>query len=515
MKTLASLMLLLSCGALSIALPSVAAEPVVATRAGTVEGRREAGIEVFRGLPFAAPPVGGLRWREPQAVQAWTGTRRADAHAASCVQLPGIPESAGGTAGPLSEDCLYLNVWTPGTGVADKRPVMVWIHGGALVYGSGNIALYDGAALARRGVVVVAINYRMGPLGFFSHPAIDGDRAGAPANYGLLDQLAALRWVRDNIAAFGGDPGNVTIFGESAGAQSVLALYASPLAKGLFHRGIAQSPYGIPGHARAKARETGIRVAAAVGADGADATAAQLRAIPAERFFETAREVPSLAPGFIIGDAALPRPILEAFQRGRQARLPLVIGSNSNEATVATAFGVDPAGLVAKLRAGKYLLKPLYPGVDDEAQLGRETVRDVVFTSFARRIASLHSKAAPTWRYYFSRVQQGLRAQAPGVAHGGEVPFVLDTGTGCGCLEVAFTDADTAYSREVGDYWLALAKSGAPRVAGQPDWPRDGARASRVMEFGERPVAREDFMKTRLDVFIGVLKTLDVMLGRK
>ncbi|HEY5970664.1 MAG TPA: carboxylesterase/lipase family protein [Pseudoxanthomonas sp.] len=512
MKAAAPFALLLVCCQLFAAASLSAAEPMITTRAGVVEGRREADIEVFRGLPFAAPPVGELRWREPQAVDAWTGTRKADAYAASCMQKPGIAESAGGTAGPLSEDCLYLNVWTPEASDAGKRPVMVWIHGGALVFGSGNVALYDGSALARRGAVVVTVNYRLGPLGFFSHPALDGEEAGAPVNYGLLDQIAALRWVRDNIAAFGGDPGNVTIFGESAGAQSVLALYASPLAKGLFHKGIAQSPYGIPSHARVKAHEVGVQVASAVGAEGASATAAQLRAIPAEHFFEPTRKVPSLAPGFIVGDAALPRPILDAFQEHRQARLPLIIGNNSDEATVAMAFGVDPAALATRLRGSRNLLKKLYPGVDDDAQLGREAVRDAVFTAFARRIATLHSQSAPTWRYYFSHVQEGLQGKVPGVAHGAEIPFVLGT-VDCRCLNVAFTDADRAYSRQVGDYWYAFARSGAPAAAGAPAWPQDGTRKARTLEFGEQVVLREDFMKARLNVFIGTLKTLDVLLG--
>lgn len=499
---------------ISALLPSLAmAEaPGANTREGRVAGSRTASLDVFKGIPFAAPPVGDLRWREPQAAASWPGVRKADRYAASCMQKTGIPVSAGGTTGALSEDCLYLNVWTPKVDDG-KRPVMVWIHGGALVFGSGNIALYDGSALARRGVVVVTINYRMGALGFFSHPAIDGGPTPA-ANYGLLDQIAALRWVRDNIAAFGGDPANVTVFGESAGAQSVLALYTSPLAKGLFHKGIAQSPYGIPGHTRAKAREVSEQVATAVGLPGADATAAQLRAVPAARFFDLGDGGPTLAPGFVIGDAALPRPILDAFQDKAQAPLPLIIGSNSDEATVATAFGVDPAAVVEKLRAAKFLLKRLYPGVIDDAQLGRETVRDMVFTTFARRIAYLHSQSAPTWRYYFSHLQHGLRGKAPGVGHGGEIPFVMNTGASCACLPVPFTAADSAYARRVGDYWVAFARAGQPVVSGAPAWSPDGVGDARILEFGTSTVPRKGFMKKRLEAFVVVLKTLDVFLRR-
>ena len=505
-----SLMLACSCVA---AAPSASA-PTASTLQGVVEGRNEAGVDVYLGIPFAAPPVGALRWREPQAAAAWTGTRKADRPAASCMQKPGIPVSDGGTAGRLSEDCLYLNVWTPQSATGGKRPVMVWIHGGALVFGSGNVALYDGSAFAQRGAVVVTINYRLGALGFFSHPAIDGADPSGPVNYGLFDQIAALRWVRDNIGAFGGDPGNVTLFGESAGAQSVLALFASPLSRGLFHRGIAQSPYGIPGHTRASARTTSEQVASAVGLQGARASAQQLRAVPAERFFALGASGPTLAPSFIIGDAALPRAILATFQKHDQARLPLIVGSNSDEATVAMAFGLDPAALVERLKAGKFLLKKLYPGVDNDAQLGREAVRDVVFTSFARRIAYLHSQSAPTWRYYFSHVQESLRGKVPGVGHGGEIPFVLDTGRDCQCLEVPFTEADRSYARQVGDYWYAFARSGRPRVVNAPVWMQDGPREARVLEFGERIVPRKDFMKARLDAFLATLKLVDVLKRR-
>ncbi len=493
-----------------------ASAPSVDTRDGVVEGRRENGLDVFLGLPFAAPPVGALRWKEPQAVATWNGTRKADAYAASCMQKPGIPVAMGGATGALSEDCLYLNVWTPQAGSAGKRPVMMWIHGGALVFGSGNIALYDGSAYARRGAVVVTINYRMGALGFFSHPAIDGADASAPVNYGLFDQVAALRWVRDNIAAFGGDPGNVTIFGESAGAQSVLALYASPLAKGLFQRGIAQSPYAIPSHTRARAREVSVRVASAVGLEGAGATAAQLRTVPAARFFALGDQGPTLAPSFIVGDAALPQPILDTFRKRKQAQLPLIIGSNSDEATVAPAFGVDPAELVKKLRAGKFLLKALYPGVGDDAQLGREAVRDVVFTAYARQVAYLHSRSAPVWRYYFDHVQQGQQGKVPGVGHGGEIPFVMDPPDDCGCLVAPLTAADRDFARQVGDYWYAFALSGDPGVTAAPAWARDSVRKAQLLEFGGstegRIVPREDFMDARLNAFMLTSKAAGALM---
>jgi para-nitrobenzyl esterase len=491
---------------------TVAPSPRVKTSAGTVEGAWEGGMAVFKGLPYAAPPVDALRWRAPQPAKPWQGVRKADAFGKACMQAPGAAVAAGaGDIGPMGEDCLTLNLWMPRARTSAKHPVMVWIHGGALVFGAGSQPLYDGQALAARGAVVVSLNYRLGALGFFDHPALAGS-SGGDVNFGLLDQVAALKWVRDNIAAFGGDPGNVTVFGESAGGQSVLALFASPKARGLFQRGIVQSAYGIPGSSRAKARTVSIKVASSLGVPGADATAARLRAIPAQRFATAFRgEDMSLAPGFVIGDNVLPEPILDTFQKQRQAKLPLILGNNSDEATVATAFGMDPAAVVGRLGAGKILLKPLYPGVKDDAELGRQAVRDLVFTAFAKRIATLHAQRAPTWRYYFSYVQSGLRPDAAGVGHGGEIAFVMGTGDSCGCLGASLSAADRAVSRNVGDYWFAFARNGVP----VPTWPKDSARRAQVLEFADTPTPRPNFMQARLNVMIGALKGIGGYLGRK
>jgi para-nitrobenzyl esterase len=474
-----------------------------------VEGVRQGDANVFRGIPYAAPPVGHLRWQAPRGPQPWTGMRRADKFGNACIQVPGAAQLAdAGDPGPLSEDCLTLNVWSPSAASKSRRPVMVWIHGGGFVLGSGTVPVYDGNALARRGIVVVTFNYRMGPLGFFAHPAIDDGSTSSVVNYGMLDQIAALEWVRDNIAAFGGDPGNVTIFGESAGAQSVLALYSSPRAASLFHKGIAQSPYGIPSHTRVQAREAGVKVASALGLDGSKATAAQLRAIPAARFGQIKDGQATLGPSLVVGDAVFPRTILASFQQRRQAKLPLIIGNNSDEATVAVAFGLDPAKVVAKLGAGKGVLRALYPGVKDDAELGREAIRDLVFTAFARRIAYLHSQSAPTWRYYFGYVQTAMRGKLPGVSHGGEIPYTMDTGATCACLPARFSSADQAVARTTADYWASFAGSGVPSAPGAPVWPRDGTRRAQVMQFDDEIVAREDFMKRRLTFMIGSLKVI-------
>ena len=486
----------------------------VKTTAGIVETQAGDGIAVFRGIPYAAPPVGALRWRAPEQAPAWAGVRRADAFGKACPQDRRISIDQAGDPGPTDEDCLFANVWTAGADAGPRRPVMVWIHGGAFNIGAGSQSLYDGTALARRGAVVVTFNYRLGALGFFSHPALDAARPGGPVNFGLLDQIALLRWVRENIAAFGGDPGNVTIFGESAGGQSVLALFASPLARGLFQRGIAQSAYGLPSHTRAQAGQVGTNIAQAAGAGGASATLAQLSTIPAETLAGFNRAGVSLSPSLVAGDAAMPAPILRAFQRGREAALPLILGHNSNDSSVVAAIGVDPAVLIDKLGAARVFVKPLYPGQTDPSRLGSEVARDVIFGAFARRIAVLHSARAPTWRYYFSRPLDALRATQPGVAHGGEIASVFGVDDGCACLSAPLSDADRQYARRVGDSWFAFAQSGSPESPDDLAWPRDTRAQARVLEFGDDPVVRADFMKRRFDAYIGALNVLGFFSGR-
>ena len=488
--------------ALLVALPMacLAQVPIMATTtSGPVQGLDVNGIDVFRGIPFAAPPVGALRWREPQLPEKWTTVRQVTATGPSCMQTRGVSLENGGDPGRLDEDCLYLNVFSPRVERTARLPVMVWIHGGALIFGGGGLPIYDGTALARRDVVVVTINYRLGAFGFFAHPGLDRETPGGPVNFGLLDQIAALRWVRSNIEAFGGDPARVTIAGQSAGAQSVLALMASPLAAGMFSGAIAQSPYGIPSHSRSKAKETGIALAVAVGLPGAQASAASLRIISADRLVERGQKI-SLAPSFIVGDQAIPMPFLEAFQKAREHPVPLIIGNNSADASVVESFGVDPAVLVQKMGKARIFVRSLYPGVSDQSRLGREVARDALFTAFGRRIAYLHSTKAPTWRYYFNHVGPNT---STGVLHGGEVPFVLGTLEGCQCLGRPVTPLDRKVERRTGDRWAAFIRIHRP--AGEVEWPIDDRQRGQVLEIGDEETARPGFMASRLNAFIAAL----------
>ena len=502
---------------------SHAAEPApppaklrITTEAGDVQGQSDASVTSFKGLPYAAPPVGELRWRAPQPAVPWQDIRAAQVRGNSCLQKPALSiDSDGGDPRPMGEDCLTLNVWTPRTGTAARLPVMVWIHGGALIFGAGGLPVYDGAALAQRGAVVVTLNYRLGALGFFAHPAIAPPGSASPVNFGLLDQVAALQWVQRNIAAFGGDAGNVTIFGQSAGAESVLALLTSPLAKSLFHKAIAQSPYGIPSHTLTKARETAVRVASALNLSGASASAAELRSVPAEAFEALSGNDLSLTSVFIVGDAALPQPILSVFQQGREANVPLIIGNTSDDGSIAVSIGMDPAAIIKRLGAARIAVKSLYPKVSSDEQLGRETVRDLAFTAFARRIAYLHSARAPTWRYYYSYVPAGLRARQTGVPHGGEVALTMGTLDLCQCLGAPVTAADRAASARVSQHWFDFARSGTPVPQNADAWPRDARRSAKLLEFGATDAVRTDFMKPRLNAFIGTLNVLGLFTGTR
>ena len=500
-------------------LPSATSLPprrlLVKTENGILSGAFENGMTVFRGIPFAAPPVGSLRWREPQPVQGWEGVRQATTYGNACLQPKGMAVGeALGDPGSMSEDCLYLNVWTPDLDALARRPVIVWIHGGALVIGAGSLDGYNGSTLAKKGAVVVTFNYRLGPLVFFAHPALERESPGGPVNFGLFDQVAALKWVQRNIARFGGDPDGVTIAGESAGGQSVLALVASPVARGLFSRAIAESPYGIASHTHLQALRTGIRIATAVGLNAAKATAVELRSVPAKNLIGLRGKGLSLAPGLVVGDKVMPQPFLDAFEKAEEAPVPLVIGNNSDEASVATAFKLDPTRLIRSLGLGDLFLRDLYPGVKDDGELGRYVIRDLIFTSLSRRIADLHSQRAPTWRYYFSYLPVKLRATESGVPHGGEIVFTLGTGAFATVYKPIFTGADRGMSRQVNDYWYEFARTGKPASSGNPVWQNHTLVNDRTMEFGEPIVLRTNFMRHRLNKFIEFLHLMQQMFDR-
>jgi len=376
----------------------------------------------------------------------------------------------------MSEDCLYLNVWSPRLDPSARLPVIVWIHGGALLSGAGGADLYEGRSLAERGVVFVSFNYRRMQLGFFAHPALAAENGGI-ANFGLLDQIAALQWVRKHIASFGGDAGNVTIIGQSAGAKSVMALFASPMAKDLFHRGVALSNYGVPDVMPEAAKKAAITASEALGLRGAAATLEELRAVPAERFGALKETGQFTGPSPIRGDKVLPLPIEEVFEKGQESALPLIVGNTSDDGSVAFEFGIDPVKLLDRMRGSRFALKILYPKVKDDRELARQAARDMVFTLPARCAADRHARIAPVYRYYFDYVTPERRGQYPdGVPRGADIPYFLDSGD--------LGAAGRERARIISDFVVAFARTGTPQAS--LSWrPRLNAmiNGAKILEF--------------------------------
>lgn len=480
---------------LALALGSAAlAEPVtVRTAHGSLTGDAAAGVASFKGIPFAAPPVGALRWMPPQSVAAWDGARDATKFGAVC------PQPVRGTAGggvsaamPQSEDCLTLNVYAPAT--AKAAPVMVWLHGGGHHIGASSIPYYDGTAFAQRGVVLVTVNYRLGPLGYFAHPALTAE-ANADAmlsNYGAMDQQAALKWVQANIAAFGGDPANVTLFGESAGASSTLSLLANPVrSKGLFTKAIVESGGGWGRPIKlADAEIAGSAIATAAGAaTGADAAA--LRALPVDKLLAA----PAVDFGPIVDGRFYTVTPAIAFATGSALDVPLLIGANSDEGSL---MGETPAssGRLALLTGDLARVKPVY-GIDNDKALVRAIFGDVIMVGPARFIARAAATGSPSWLYHFSYVPEAARGLLPGASHGLEVPFVFNTIGSIVQLANVLTAGDRAQADRINACWVAFARTGVP-CQGSLDWPAYGAE-DQLVEFGSETAVRSGFRKTQLD----------------
>ena len=479
------------------------AEPAIALRIeqGVLRGARVSDkVQVFKGIPYARPPVGPNRWRPPAPAGGWTGVRDATAFGPACVQ-PTLPADNIYSDPPprMSEDCLSLNVWT--LKAARNAPVMVWIHGGSQTFGYSGSPLYDGAALARRGVVVVTVNYRLGVLGYLATPELSAESPhGSSGNYGLLDQIEALRWVRRNIAAFGGDPANVTIFGESAGAMSVVQMLASPLARGLFQKAIAESG-GMPTlpelktaiHGLPSAEDLGKSVTKAAKAD----SLAALRAMDAETLTNAARAanypVWSTVDGWVLN-----RQTADTFDRGEQARVPTLAGSNGDEirALFKVAVSPDAKTYVAAIReryrdlAERFL--KLYPA-DDLDGSAQNAMRDGTFGWGMQRLAEKQSAVgAPAYLYRFDHSYPA--AARYGAFHGIEIPYVFGR-IGKPAPAAWPAAPDTAAERDlqdaVLDYWTQFARTGAPGTVRGVAWPRyDVAR--RYLDFAARPVPGVD-----------------------
>jgi len=458
----------------------------VKTNQGMVQGEVADGVAVFKGVPFAASPTGDLRWRPPQPPAKWTETRKASAFSPTCVQ---------------AEDCLYLNVYEPAdVKQGDRLPVMVWIHGGAFLFGAGS--LYDGSQFARRGVIVVTVNYRLGRAGWFAHPSLTAENPkGLLGNYGLMDQIAALQWVKDNIDAFGGDRKNVTIFGESAGAISINYLMLAPAAKGLFAKAIAESGFGrLAATPISIVEQSGVAFAEKSGVHGTDAAAAKaLRALP---FPDLSANAPPIgAPGQILPMAdgkLISGSAAEGFSKDLEAHVPYLLGGNSDEASL-TRRGLNASQRLAAVQVSREAFLAAYDP-DKTADADRIMARYFTDTSISepdRDLARIHANhGIPTYLYHFSYVPQAQRATLFGLPHGGEITYVFNTPRATG-----FDDEGNAIAAAANSYWTQFAKTGDPGSAGGPQWPRFFAEEEFVMEFPSNgvPAAVKHFHKARLD----------------
>lgn len=471
-----------------------ATHPVAHTPSGDLRGQREGAANVFRGVPYAAAPTGELRWRAPRPFPSWQGVRDAFVFGPSAPQAGPADVadivSIGGAPEPTDEDCLTLNIWSPAQATA-PAPVMVWLHGGSNRMGAGSLPFYDGAAFARDGVILVSVNYRLGQLGFFAHPSLTSE---APSdeplgNQGLLDQIAALEWVRDHAASLGGDPANITLFGESAGGLDILALMTARRARGLFHKAVVQSGGGwLPATPLKTAETKGAATATALGLTDPDAAA--LRAVTPEKL--TAVEG---AFGPVIDGRLLDRDPISAFARGAFADVPLMIGVNSGEDSLLNyGGGLERFGKLIKPNAA---LARLYPQADgDPEQLIRLGFRDFAFAAPARWVAS-RPRRSKAWLYAFDYVEEARRDAMPRAAHAAEIFHVFETLDHRPDASPPATEADRAVSAAMHARWIAFAKTGAPGA----DWPAYTPADDAWMVFDNTPggVVRRGWWKTALD----------------
>ena len=461
---------------------------------GRVSGVAVDGVTVFKGIPFAAPPVGDLRWKAPAPVDPWTGVKKADAFANACMQAP---NSQGNTA-PVSEDCLYLNVWTPAKSASQRLPVIVWIHGGGFVGGSTSIGMYDGSGYAKKGVILVSLAYRLGPYGFMASPELSRESGHGSGTYGIQDLIAGLEWVHKNISAFGGDPGNVTIFGHSAGSAAVSFMAASPLAKGLFHRVIAmsgssftplqssrQGGFGMSIPTLETAEATGSAFLTKLGVSNI-AEARKLSADTIQAATGDGLTFRPAADGYVLSDD-----MYTLYEQGRFNDTPVLLGHTSDETL---AFGgrgtVTPADFETQMKnqfgADAQAVLNAFPHATeaDAARAARHVRNDTSFGWNMWTWAREQSKQGKGKVYSYYYDNHG--AQAEGSGHGSDVPFHFGTIGG----RRTPSQEDQALADMISSYDVNFAKTGNPNGEGLPEWPAFTEKNERVMVFDANPNAR-------------------------
>ncbi len=485
---------------LCCALPLFAVTDPIRTDNGQVSGApgHNPAVQVYKGIPYATAPVGELRWKEPQPLIVWKGVRQATEFGKECVQAPYAETSLYySKPQPQGEDCLYLNVWTAAKSANEKRPVMVWIHGGAFTRGSGSTPTYDGEVLASKGAVVVTINYRLGIFGFYAHPELSKESPHhVSGNYALLDQVAALEWVHRNIAAFGGDPSRVTIFGESAGSWAVNLMMATPLTKGLIHRVIGESGANFNRKlTMADAEKSGTALAERLGAK----SLADMRAKSAEDLLKAGGAAAPNIDGYV-----LPRSVADIFALGQQNDVPLIAGYNQDEATSLTAplsGGAKAFQAQASMRYGKMADEFLkfYPATSDEVagESYNQAFRDVTFgwemrTWVRQQTATGKSKA---YLYFFTRNPPGPNAARYRAYHASEIAYVFGTLN----PPRPWEETDRTLSDKMSSYWVNFAATGDPNGKGLTVWPAYSTKDDPSIIFGDKIEIRREVNKAGLD----------------
>jgi para-nitrobenzyl esterase len=501
MRRLGLLAVLLACGA------GARAQNVAAVKidTGALRGVAADGVVSWKGIPYAAPPVGALRWRDPQPAAKWTGVRDAAQYGSDCLQAGKVQ------AANTSEDCLYVNVWRPEKMTA-KTPVMVWIHGGGFVSGGSSTKPFDGTEFAKHGVVLVTLNYRLGRFGFFSFPALTAEGNDAVLNnYGLMDQVAALQWVQRNISSFGGDPKRVTVFGESAGGISVQLLMASTMTKGLFSQAIVESGAGKTLHGIvtrfgiADGEKTGLAFAHKVGIEGTDAAALEkLRALPADTLkgdltMSTSFEQGSTFSDVVADGKLVTVPPDEVFGAGGGAKVPLMIGATNEDVGGKYLASMTDDALWNLFGANADEAKAAFASVaKDSRRMRLELGADAAMIEPARYGARAYAaKGVPVYEYRWSYVPVAMRSMMTGAKHASELAFVFDNLP----QRKELTDADKAMAAAINGYWAAFGRTGNPNGEGRPEWPRYEAKTDVLMNFtDDGPKAMADPVKEQLDV---------------
>lgn len=478
----------------------------VQTEAGLVSGIKNQAeeITIFKGIPFAAPPVGELRWKAPQPTEPWSGVRAADAFGPSPMQGEPAPFSMWSEEflipkEPIDEDCLYLNVWTGASDATEKRPVLVWIYGGGFASGGSGVPIYDGEAMAEKGIVFVSINYRVGIFGFFAHPELTQESEyNVSGNYGLMDQIAALQWVQDNIAAFGGDPENVTIAGQSAGSMSVNCLVASPLAKGLFQKAIAQSGASFSRRSASleQAEQEGKRIAKDLNAS----SLADLRELPADTLLKN----PSGLRGPIVDGYVLPDHISDIFAEGQQNKVALLTGWNQDEGL--TFGSIKNAAEFRQQAEEQYgadadQFLQFYPANNDSVAADSQLAlgRDMIFGVQNYTWANVQSEQeyASVYVYRFARKVPATGEYVKyGAFHTGEVPYAYDN---LKFVDRPWEPVDRELANTMSSYWANFIRTGDPNGKDVPQWPAYTSQNKEIMVLGKETEAEPLPDKAALD----------------